>query len=303
VNPDPTNELAAYLAAVLGVAPQTLAWPREFVAAGHPAVYDPHNSLLVLTGARAADFEQPELRPWRTADSCAQALCSRILVFAPLEQARRWSALGFLSEGSVAGYWANGRRAHLWAKSWGPRAAAASGGDAAPSADVPRVRRRVPVLADEWLCRPAEPRDAAAIGDLLRAVFPTYPIPEDPGTIRYALASGRVHGRLICQPQGRLVAYASAEFSAHEGAAEITDCATATDYRGRGLMSHLVARLRDDLADVFGCRRAHAFTREDQPAMQRVVARLGWRRTGRLVRHFRVHDQWVSAGVWTSPRR
>jgi len=302
LHPDPTARFAHHLEHLLGMDPVILDWPQEFQVAGArglvAAVYDPHNALLVFHDVRSADFVCPALHPCLTAGVADGELCSRLLVFALGDQPESWSDLGFQPEVTIDGYWADGSPAHLWARVWGDRATenAVAEPVARPTNAAP-VKER-PALPADWLCRVAEPDDAPELSALLSVVFAGYPIPADPGSIRYALASGAVHGRLVQAPNGALAAYASAEFQPGAGSVEITDCATAPAWRGRGLMTHLVGRLQEDLADVFEHDCTHALAREDQPAMQRVFARLGWERRGRLVNHFRVGAQWVSAQVW-----
>ena len=304
VHPDSPASFARHLEHLLGADPAILDWPQEFQIAGAhglvAAIYDPHNALLVFHGVRPADFAGPALRPCLTAGAAGGDLCSRLLVFAPGDQSGAWSDLGFQAEATIDGYWADGSAAQLWARSWWGRATDSAVAELVvmPTNAAPVNTR--PALPADWLCRAAEPDDAPELSALLSAVFTGYPIPADPGAIRYALASGGVHGRLIRAPDGTLAAYASAEFQPGAGSVEITDCATAPTWQGLGLMTHLVVRLQEDLTDVFECDCAHALARVDQPAMQRVFARLGWARRGRLVNHFRVGEQWVSAQVWGS---
>ncbi len=291
--PDSEQKLRACLTRLLGADPVGLAWPQGFtVFAGQrelPGVFDRHNALVTLYGAAPGDFENPDLAPLLVGSD----LCSRVLVLAETGRSAGWSARGFGQEGTITGYWAAGGPAELWARVGGDRA------KPVPVVPPPEVRDpKKTSLPAGWLCRPAEVPDAELIRLLLRLVFPAYPIPEDPGTIRYAIAAGEVHGRLVCRPDGSLAAYASVEFQPGGGAVEITDCATEPAARGRGLMTHLVARLEADLTDVFDDRGAYCLAREDQPGMQKVLAGRGWQLTGRLVNHFREGHRWLSAGLW-----
>jgi len=299
LNPDTPRPFSTQLCDLLGTEPTALEWPREFTIQGDlPAVFDPHNALLTIYGARTRQFAGNELRSCLTAGAEDPGICSRVLVFAQASEPEEWTAMEFANEGTIDGYWADGHAAHLWAKAWSERAGNSAADDALIENPPKPLRPRRPALPRGWVCRPADTTDAGEIGGLLRQVFPAYPIPEDPGAIRYALAAGLVHGRVVRDQAGALAAYASAEFQPGGGAAEITDCATAPATRGRGLMTHLVARLQEDLADIFESRHAYCLAREDQPGMQLVLARRGWRQAGRLVRHYRVGGRWLSAWLW-----
>jgi|GEM_PF-1723760 len=298
----PTADFTTHLARQLATDPRRLEWPREFMVTGAsgslPAVFDPHNALLTIHGARTTDFSGPELHPWLTIGPDTAALCSRVLVYATPGDQQKWAGFGFKNEGTIQGYWSAGGAACLWARNQGERAK--GGLEAGPPAPekLPPSSASDPRLPAAVVCRVADVDDAMAIGNLLRQVFPHYPIPADPGVIRYALASGQVHGRLIRHAAGSIVSYASVEFQPGGGSAEITDCVTLPEFRGQGMMTHLVRRLLEDLDDVFECRHGHSLAREDEPAMQSVLARCGWLRTGYLVNHFRVGGDWKSAYLW-----
>ena len=299
---DNSGSFADLLAHLLGTDPAAAEWPREFAIAGAlvplPALFDPHNALLVIYGVRSAGFEVAELQVCLDAGQTAPELCSRVLVYAQDSETEAWEALGFRNEGTISAYWPDGSAAALWAKGWGARASATPDGcSAEPIAEAPTET----ALPSGWTCRPALPDDAVAITALTREVFVNYPIPADPGSLRYNLASEEVHGRLVHNQVQDLVAYAAWEFSPTTGSAELTDCATAPGFRGWGVMSYLVGRLEEDLADVFGDLACHSLAREDEKGMQQVLARRGWCRSGKLANHFREGSGWVSACVWNGP--
>jgi ribosomal protein S18 acetylase RimI-like enzyme len=301
VPPKPHPAFVTHLASLLGSEPSQQDWPVEFALppGDWTSVFDRTNALLTVCGVRATDLADPAL-DWLAAGPPAdEPLCSRLLVITADTGAAAWRALGFSHEGTVAGYWEQSGPAQFWARMTAARAADPPSAALAPFARTGGPSR----LPTGWTCRPAEAGEAAEITDLVRRVFSGYPVPADPGAVRYALASGTIHGRVIRDGQGLLCAYATLEFQPGDGAAEITDCATVPACRGRGLMAHLVGALQRDQFEVFGSRHVYALAREDQPAMQRVLAGLGWRRVGRLVNHFRLGEPWVSAVVWEGRTR
>lgn len=296
--PPPDSVFVAWLQDLLAEDPLTLAWPREFrldlARREVPGLFDPHNALLVLYGAQPRELTPPAMRPILAVGREAPDLCTRVLVYARGGDDAAWPRLGFRSEGVVPGFWSDGAEATVWARVWGSRSIAPRHWKVAVTPARPAP------LPLGWTERMADPDDAPAIRALLAEVFPAYPIPTDPGTIRYALAGGLVRGRVVVTEEGELAAYASAEFQPGGGAPEITDCATAPVRRGRGLMAHLVSGLLVDLRHHHDQDHAYALAREDRPAMARVLARAGWRHTGRLVNHYRVGKDWVTAGIWSA---
>ena len=284
----------AWLHACLAEDPRDLAWPREWRLPDgrRTGLFDPHNAALTLYDVAPGEMATPDLRPALAAGDEAPTLCSRIVVFARPGGGDDWRAAGFGREGEVPGFWSDGATAVLRARTWGPRAGVAN-----PEPPVPAAVAAAP-LPPGFTTRIADPEDAAAIRDLLAGVFAGYPIPADPGVVRYAPAGGLVHGRVAVADTGEIAAYASAEFQPGGGAPEITDCATRPARRGLGLMRRLVDELRADLDRLFGLTGAYALVRDDGPAMARVLARAGWRRTGRLDGHYRVGDRWITAHLW-----
>ena len=300
MEPDNKNSLDSFLTQAMGVAPSVLRWPQEFLLGQSelPAVFDPHNALLTVVGACATEISESILAPVLAAARQPDGCCSRLLVFARQLDQESWSEMGFQHEGIIAGYWPDGSSAELWARQWGERNA----GSLKESATVELVGASpgtIPgPLPANWICRVAQPDDAEHIRDLLRLVFPNYPIADDPGSLRYALAMELVHGRLVCNAEGQLIAYAAWEFQGSTSAVELADCATNPLARKRGLMAYLVQRLQEDLEDVFAGRVGYCLARDDQPAMQAVLIRSGWKPKGYLRTQFRMDDRWISARLW-----
>ncbi len=298
---DQTGRFQDSWCSLLGADPADQDWPHEFAVAGArgplPATFDPHNALLLLRGVGGADLAAPEVQLCIGAGDHTPQWCSRVLVFGQEMIAESWMGSGYAPEGIIADFWPNGTEAQLWGKSWGARGVEAVGASSiARRSGFPVDSNPLPV---GWSCRSADLGDAESILELLRQAFPKYPLPEDPGALRYGLAQGDLHGRLILNQDGELAAYAALEFSEAGHSAELTDCATALPYRKQGLMVNLVERLEEDLEDVFDNRARHSLAREDQQGMQEVLARRGWLESGRLPNHFREGDTWVSARVWS----
>ena len=318
---DPQAPFGVHLARMLGTDPFALNWPRQFHLPGGnghlEAVFDRHNALLTIWDARPEDLAGPIGGLLEAAGADDAGLCSRLLVYARPDAAgaaasggvasseTAWADRGFAGEGFIDGFWSDGSRAILMARTAPGRAAAgaATGGTASLGQPTLPKRRAAPVGIGGWVCRTADLDDCEPIRLLLREVFPDYPVPEDAGALRYAMAADLIHGRVFLDPERRVAAYAAVEFSIAGGSPELTDCATTAAMRGRGLMGRLIMRLQEDLEDVFGHSCCHALAREDQPHMQQVLARRGWTQTGRLVSHFHEGGQWISARLWSTAWR
>jgi RimJ/RimL family protein N-acetyltransferase len=272
-----TNKFAEPLA--------NLVWPQEIPQRASEkltAIYDPRNNLVTA-------WNDPNLK---LATYDLDPTCSRLLIFAKRPDHAKWRAAEFTHEGKVTGYWEDGSEAELWSKMSPIRAKAVWQNES----KVVEKKDQNPSPAD--ICRVANFEDAPIIHTLMNEAFPDYKMPDDPAVIKHALATNAVHGRGIFSTDGSLLAYASAEFQAAGGSVEITDCATTPAARGQGLMAQIIEALVADLSEVFEINHCHAFAREDQPAMQKIFKKLGWKERGRLVNHFKVDDTWLSACIW-----
>ncbi|MFT5234455.1 MAG: GNAT superfamily N-acetyltransferase [Candidatus Krumholzibacteriia bacterium] len=279
------STLSIWLAKKFNEPLKELIWPLDIPlsdASKYFAIYDPRNALVT-----AWEDDDLELTGFDL-----DTMCSRLLVFARQSHHAKWRAAGFNCEGEITGYWQDGSKAELWSE-MNPDRSDAAWQYIAPAFVSPTSNRSIAEI-----CRVVDTEDATAIQALMTTAFPDYKMPDDPAVIKHALATNAVHGRGIFSTDGSLLAYASAEFQAAGGSVEITDCATTPAARGQGLMAQIIEALVADLSEVFEINHCHAFAREDQPAMQKIFKKLGWKERGRLVNHFKVDDTWLSACIW-----
>lgn len=139
--------------------------------------------------------------------------------------------------------------------------------------------------------------DAAAIAALVTATFPHYPTPTGvPEYVAKQIAEGvpfRVH-----RDGGEIVACASADLQRDAQTAELTDCATRPDQRGKGLMQALLSGLMEDLREL---RYPTAFTlaRAREAGMNLAFQRLGFGYRGLLGGSCRIGDGMEDITVWS----
>ncbi|SDB59607.1 beta-lysine acetyltransferase [Desulfonatronum thiosulfatophilum] len=153
-----------------------------------------------------------------------------------------------------------------------------------------------PPLPDNAHIVRMHPYQADAMAALYRNVFDSYPFPVfDPDYLRQAMAGDvQYYGILI---QGRLAALASAEMDLEIGAAEMTDFATLTEYRGRKLagilLKHMEDRMRaEGLATLYTIARAGSY------GMNITFARAGYAFGGTLPNNTHIAGGLESMNVW-----
>lgn len=172
----------------------------------------------------------------------------------------------------------------------------------AHGAEVARVdallkEPRAPKPRPDVVTRRAEVEDAEAIAALLGEVFAAYPTPsDDPAYVAAQLREGTPF-RLV-EDGGEIIACASADLVTEARTAELTDCATRPDARGRGLMRALLGDLMDDLREL-EYPTAFTMARARIPGVNIAFQRLGFVWRGRMVQSCRIGQGIEDMNVWS----
>lgn len=144
--------------------------------------------------------------------------------------------------------------------------------------------------------------DVAGMLELYRRVFKTYP---SPLTYKEYLLSN-LHReaifRVIRNGEGRVVAAASADLDPSRLSAELTDCATHPDERGKGLMSILLAALETDLRRLnYVC--AYTLARAPSYGMNAAFHSLGYEFNGRMINNCDIYGDFEDMNLWVKDLR
>lgn len=144
--------------------------------------------------------------------------------------------------------------------------------------------------------------DVAGMLELYRRVFKTYP---SPLTYKEYLLSNLHRDaifRVIRNGQGVVVAAASADLDRQKLSAELTDCATHPDERGRGLMSILLHALEGDLR-ANGYRCAYTLARAPSYGMNVAFHALGYEFNGRMINNCDIYGDFEDMNLWVKDLR
>jgi putative beta-lysine N-acetyltransferase len=154
---------------------------------------------------------------------------------------------------------------------------------------------------DGYRVRMARPDDVGALIDLFRTIFKTYPTPLiHRAYLEHVFQTESLFA--VCEREGAVVAAASAELHAEARAAELTDCATRSDARGRGLMSALLRLLEGELRRRdFVC--AYTMARARSFGMNAVFRGLGYEFNGRLVNNCDIFGAYEDMNIWVRDLR
>ena len=145
--------------------------------------------------------------------------------------------------------------------------------------------------------RRAAPQDAPDIARLIAATFEHYPTPSGVPDYIAGLIQAGVPFRTVWE-DGEVVACASADLVRQARTAELTDCATRPDQRGRGLMQAILLDLMDDLREM-DYPTAFTLARANTPGVNIAFSRLGFMFRGCQIQSCRIGGGIEDMNVWS----
>lgn len=152
------------------------------------------------------------------------------------------------------------------------------------------------LVAPEFQFRLAKREDIPSLVELYQSIFESYPSP----LMHVDYLEAVFHKETlfaVATLGGRVVAAASAELNPSHRAAELTDCATHPDARGKGLMSALLSVLEGTLAErKYIC--AYTMARARSFGMNNVFYQLGYEFLGRLVNNCDIYGAYEDMNIW-----
>ncbi len=261
-----------------------------------PVVFDRHNERVkIYEVCSAGEISSSSL----VRDAASQGF-TKVVAYVKGKDPAGWDELGFVHEGTIRGYFADGSDATIRSSFVDPaRRVSPRHSEHDAHVDVARsCSASEPTLAEGYSCEIATAADAEAIAGLMEGIFTEYPDPISAQWVVDALEEGTRHFRVMRDSEGRVVASASAEIDSRNRSAELTDCATRPEARGRGLMRFILRQLEKDMIGGYGITDLYTLARSDELSMNCAFAKLGWTYTGRLVNNCRMPNGWESMNIW-----
>jgi beta-lysine N6-acetyltransferase len=138
--------------------------------------------------------------------------------------------------------------------------------------------------------------DIPMMTDIFKSVFETYPTPVHDEDYLERVMDNRIHFKAAFD-NGKLVSIASADMDRKNLNAEITDCATYPQYRGRGLLSRLIKAIEDDLKNM-GFYSVYSLSRAINPGINISLSKLGYDYMGRLINNCNICGGFEDMNIW-----
>ncbi len=142
----------------------------------------------------------------------------------------------------------------------------------------------------------ASTTDAPALAQLYRDSFQVYPTPvNDPDYVKKTMEDGTIY--VFIRDGNRIVSAASAEINERYHNAELTDCATAEGYEGKGYMRALLTELENQLRKR-GITCLYTIARSASFGMNKAFHQLGYQFGGTMVKNCMIYSGMEDMNVW-----
>ncbi|MFC1490659.1 putative beta-lysine N-acetyltransferase [Candidatus Latescibacterota bacterium] len=151
-------------------------------------------------------------------------------------------------------------------------------------------------LNDDVTVRICNESDVAAMVDIYKTIFQSYPFPiHDPA---YILKTMKSHVDYFgIEANGKLVAVSSAEMDKQSSNAEMTDFATLPEWRGNGFAQCLLLHMEKIMKNK-GITSTYTIARAMSAAMNVTFSKTGYRFGGRLKNNTNISGNIESMNVW-----
>ncbi|WP_202078622.1 putative beta-lysine N-acetyltransferase [Caldalkalibacillus salinus] len=151
-------------------------------------------------------------------------------------------------------------------------------------------------LPEGYVMRPANEDDAEAMASLYDQVFQTYPTPMNDPSFVAKMMNDEVYFTIV-EHNGELISSCSADVMKKYKAAEMTDCATLPEHRGKGLLSHQFTHLEKRMEEK-GVNTLFSYTRAVSIGMNLINARNGYTFRGRLIQNSHISGRLEDMNIW-----
>jgi putative beta-lysine N-acetyltransferase len=150
--------------------------------------------------------------------------------------------------------------------------------------------------SQSYVTRNAEKSDIPQMIKLFLDVFKTYPSPVFSSDYLQKIMKDQVLFKVAVEDD-RIISIASADMDKDNLNAEITDCATYPEHRGRGILPNLIHSLEQELSQK-GFYTLYSLSRAINLGINRTLRKLDYRYCGRLVNNCHICGGFEDMNIW-----
>lgn len=144
--------------------------------------------------------------------------------------------------------------------------------------------------------RTATQSDIGEIVALFSTVFSTYPTPVyDEEYIRQTM-DGKILYK-VAESEGKIIGMASADMDMDNRNAEMTDCATYPDHRGKGVLSNIIYELEEELKNR-NFITLYSLSRAVNTGINMVLCKHQYKYRGRLINNCNICGAYEDMNIW-----
>jgi len=234
----------------------------------------------------------------------------KIIVYAPSREVCALKACGYKKEGMITGYFA-GEDCHIFStfpeksrkESSFPKKkdriveeCLKKSGSREKNGERRGMNTKINTLPEGYVLRPADEADVPAMAALYSRGFQLYPSPlHKESYLLETMGMGVFY--LVIEKDGKIVSLASAEKEPELENAEVTDCLTVPEERGKGFIKKLILGLEDELA-ARNFKSLYTLCRATSPGINGAFSSLGYAYTGRLVNNCKIMEGFEDMNIW-----
>lgn len=258
---------------------------------------DKINKRLRLTGY-SGDLN--EIAP-ALAEMAQKLALGKVIIFAPQQDSADLESSGYGCEGKITAYF-RGETAYVYTLFTDPRRKQ-SGYRQQEAELLNTIKHSQPAARNSDLgdlqIRTAGEEDIEKLLQLYSRTFKSYPSPLMEKAYMQQIMRRNVV--FICAFNGNQpVSSASLEMDLENANAELTDCATLSQYRGRGLLQEIMNRLEDRAREI-GLVVLYSLARAGSYGMNASLHKLGYNFEGKLVNNCHIGGRYENMNIWVKP--
>jgi putative beta-lysine N-acetyltransferase len=145
--------------------------------------------------------------------------------------------------------------------------------------------------------RTATRRDIGEIVALFSTVFSTYPTPVFDEDYISQTMNGKILYK-VAELDGKIIGIASADMDIENLNAEMTDCATYPEYRGKGILSNIINELELELKNR-NFITLYSLSRAINIGINMVLCKHEYKYSGRLLKNCNICGAFEDMNIWT----
>ena len=144
--------------------------------------------------------------------------------------------------------------------------------------------------------RTATSKDVGEMVELFSTVFMTYPTPVYNEDYLIKTMNEKILYK-VAVLEGKIVGIASADMDIDNLNAEMTDCATYPEHRGKGILSNIIDQLEEELKNK-NFITLYSLSRAINPGINMVLSKHNYQYKGRLINNCNICGEFEDMNIW-----